>query len=225
MKIILYHGSRQLIKRPVYGFGKRYNDYGLAFYCTESLSLAKEWGSSLQEDGFANCYELETDGLDILNLNDPSFSILTWLALLLDNRLFDLTNPIAQEGHDYLLSVFLPDYKKRDLIRGYRADDSYFSYAQDFLNNAISFRQLSQAMKLGKLGEQYAVKSPKAFARLRFLGYEKAEHTEWFQKRSQRDLEARKDYASLRKGTLNPQDLFMRDFLLERIKPDDPRLR
>ncbi|MBR2627880.1 MAG: DUF3990 domain-containing protein, partial [Peptococcaceae bacterium] len=37
---------------------------------------------------------------------------------------------------------------------GYRADDSYFSFANAFLNNTLSLRQLEKAMMLGKHGEQ-----------------------------------------------------------------------
>lgn len=37
--------------------------------------------------------------------------------------------------------------------------DSYFSFAEDFLNNAISVSKLSKAMKLGNLGEQIVLKS------------------------------------------------------------------
>ena len=39
----IYHGSKDIIKIPLYGYGKKYNDYGLGFYCTENIELAKEW--------------------------------------------------------------------------------------------------------------------------------------------------------------------------------------
>ena len=57
-----------VIEKPIYGYGKKHNDYGLAFYCTESLDLAKEWAVSNELDGYANCYELDLDGLNIINL-------------------------------------------------------------------------------------------------------------------------------------------------------------
>ena len=40
----LYHGSVNIIEKPLFGYGKPYNDYGLGFYCTDSLEMAKEWG-------------------------------------------------------------------------------------------------------------------------------------------------------------------------------------
>ena len=42
-EMILYHGSVSIIEQPTFGKGKRHNDYGLGFYCTQSLDLAKEW--------------------------------------------------------------------------------------------------------------------------------------------------------------------------------------
>ena len=49
-----------------------------------------------------------------------------------------------------------------DLVIGYRADDSYFSFVKDFLNNRISLAQLQQALKLGTVGEQIVIKSQRA---------------------------------------------------------------
>ena len=79
----LYHGSSRIIEKPVFGYGKPYNDYGLGFYCTESLEMAKEWGVGRERSGYANCYELDCSGLKILNLNDERYCILNWLAVLL----------------------------------------------------------------------------------------------------------------------------------------------
>mgnify|MGYP001293394463 CR=1 FL=1 len=224
MIITLYHGSKKIVDKPTFGFGKAYNDYGCAFYCTQSLELAKEWGSSKDVDGFANAYEFDLSGLNLVDLNKPPYTILSWLALLLANRTFDLQNPIAAQGRSYLISTFLPDVSKADVIKGYRADDSYFSYAQDFLNNTISYRQLTFAMRLGTLGEQYAIKSKLAFSHLHYLGYHKAEFNVWFAKRNERDLAARNAYSLLRDEPLRKDDIFIRDILVERMTPDDPRL-
>lgn len=88
--IILYHGSNKIIKKPVYGAGKRYNDYGSGFYCTQDLDLAKEWAVSENQDGYANEYCLDMAGLSVLDLSKDNFGILHWLTILLQNRLFDI---------------------------------------------------------------------------------------------------------------------------------------
>jgi len=69
MTKIIYHGSEYIIEQPMYGFGKKYNDYGLGFYCTEEFDMAREWSVSYQRDGYANAYEIDCRDLKILDLN------------------------------------------------------------------------------------------------------------------------------------------------------------
>ena len=59
----IYHGSSHIIEKPIFGAGKPYNDYGLGFYCTDSLEMAKEWGVKKDVNGFANRYTIDCDGL------------------------------------------------------------------------------------------------------------------------------------------------------------------
>lgn len=221
----IYHGSENIIKIPIYGFGKLKNDYGLGFYCTDSLEMAKEWGVSAQKNGYANIYDFETKGLKTLNLNDDKYCILHWLAILLQNRTFDISSSLGKEAKDYLLQNFSVDYSTADVMIGYRADDSYFSFAQDFLNGTISYRQLNNAMHLGKLGQQIVLKSEKAFKQISFVGAEIAEAHEWFAKREMRDRTARRDYLDSKKNGRIRNDLYITYFLDEEIKADDARLR
>ena len=46
-------------------------------------------------------------------------------------------------------------------------------------------------MRLGKLGEQFILKSPAAFEKIQFVSYEVADNTEYYSKRKVRDDEAR----------------------------------
>ena len=221
----LFHGSSSIIEKPQYGYGKVYNDYGLGFYCTDSLEMAKEWGVTQNRNGYANRYELDCEGLRILDLNGPSFNILHWLAVLLENREFDVPSGLALEAKEYILNTFRVDYQAQDAIIGYRADDSYFSFAQDFINGTISYRQLNNAMHLGKLGQQFVLKSKKAFDRIQFLGYEVAEHDEWYAKKMLRDRSARREYFSVERNKRQRGDLYITQILDEEMKPDDERLR
>lgn len=221
----LYHGSSDVIERPRFGYGKPYNDYGLGFYCTESLELAKEWGVSLERSGYANCYELECDGLQILDLNRSEFCILHWLSVLLENREFDVPSGLALEAKEYILTNFAVNYKDCDAIIGYRADDSYFSFAQDFINGTISYRQLNSAMHLGKLGQQFVLKSQGAFDCIRFTGFEVASSEEWYGKKMLRDKSARREYFSVERGRRQRGDLYITQIMDEEMRADDPRLR
>ena len=169
-KITLYHGSEQLVETPTFGLGKKNNDFGLGFYCTESEELAKEWAVSSLRNGFANRYSLDTEYLNI----------------------------------------------------GYRADDSYFDYAESFLNNGISVQQLAKAMRLGKLGEQIVVKSKYAFSLLHYEGFSIAEKEKYYVLRKARNNEADQHYVSILEEETD--GLYMLDILRGGIQNDDPRI-
>jgi len=223
-KIILYHGSNERIEKPLFGKGKPYNDYGQGFYCTEHLELAKEWSCNEGIDGFTNEYELDTSNLKILNLSSEEYTILHWLALLMEYRRFRVSTPVMRRGVQWLKDHFLIDIREYDLIIGYRADDSYFSFARAFVNNEISLSQLNYAMRLGKLGEQYVLKSEKAFHQITFKSAELADNTIYYARRKMRDDEARNAFfAELEKEDVN--GIYMRDIIREEMTGDDARLR
>jgi hypothetical protein len=167
---------------------------------------------------------LDCDGLRILNLNDPQYCILHWLAILLENREFDVPSALALEAKEYILKNFSVDYKDYDAIIGYRADDSYFSFAQDFINGTISYRQLNNAMYLGKLGQQFVLKSRKAFDRIRFVKAEVAEREQWYAKQQARDQKARRQYFDVERFKRQRGDLYIMQIMDEEMKPNDPRL-
>ncbi|MCD8241699.1 MAG: DUF3990 domain-containing protein [Lachnospiraceae bacterium] len=221
----LYHVFSHIIRQPQFGYGKVYNDYGLGFYCTDSLEIAKEWGVGKDRNGYANCYELDCDGLRILDLNAEEYCILHWLAVLLENREFDVPSGLALEAREYILERFRVAYESYDAIIGYRADDSYFSFAQDFINGTISYRQLNNAMHLGKLGQQFVLKSRQAFERIRFLRSEVADSSEWYAKKTLRDKTARREYFSVERGRRQRGDLYITQIMDEEMRANDLRLR
>ncbi len=226
-KMILYHGSRQIVKIPMYGIGKSANDYGQGFYCTESLELAREWACPVQMNGYANKYELDVETLSVLKLNEGDYHILNWLALLLKNRTFDIgrNKELALRGRAFVIEHFLPDTSTCDVIIGYRADDRYFAFAKDFIEGSISLRQLSQAMKLGKLGEQVVLISKKAFENIRFIEYEQVDSDIYYRKRMEREICAREDFDALRRETPGfKEDIFTLDIIRGGMTADDMHL-
>lgn len=223
-EITIFHGSVSILEQPVYGKGKLHNDYGRGFYCTQSLELAKEWAVDENVNGYANKYILNLKDLNILNLSEKGFTVLHWITLLLQNRVFNLKTDIAKLGKQYLTEHFSLPSQDYDIIKGYRADDSYFAYAESFLSNTISVQRLSEALRLGNLGEQIVLMSKKAFANLRFLGYEIADAGIYYPLRKERNDRARMEFLSNRRGTPTPDDLYLND-IIRGIPADDPRLQ
>lgn len=220
--LTIYHGSREIMETPTFGKGRKNNDFGLGFYCTESNNLVKEWAVSSNSDGFSNCYLLDTEYLNILKLNCSNYSILNWMAILVEHRLFSLNTPVARRAKAYLIDNFDINVNAYDLIIGYRADDFYFDYADAFLNNAITVQQLSTAMLLGKSGEQIVIKSEFAFSKLKYEGYEAAERDVYYPLRKEKNDTANKTYLDILEQ--ESDGLYIQDIIRGGITNDDPRI-
>ena len=220
--ITIYHGSDKIVEQPIYGEGKKNNDFGLGFYCTASEELAKEWAVSSLRDGFSNRYTIDTEYLNVLNLNSPDYTILNWIAVLVEHRLFSIKTPIAKRAKGYLIDNFGINVNAFDLITGYRADDSYFDYAESFLNNGISVEQLARAMRLGKLGEQIVIKSKYAFSMLKYEGFDVATKDQYYILRKSRNDEANQLYVDMLEE--ESDGLYIQDIIRGGIQNDDPRI-
>lgn len=134
-------------------------------YCTQDKELAKEWACQHDKNGFMNVYEMDIDGLNILNINE-NYSVLNWVCILLENRRIDsIKNHLSAK---FIKDNCHIDTSKADVISGFRADDSYFAFAKDFVRNSITTAALEEALYFGNLGVQIVLKSEKAFDRIKF---------------------------------------------------------
>ena len=222
---ILYHGSDHIIEKPIFGAGSLNNDYGRGFYCTKSLELAKEWACGKGTDGFANKYEIDLSKLKIINLNEKPYNILNWLAVLTKHRTYWQRSSISEEAKEYLQKNFYVDISGYDVVRGYRANDSYFSFAQDFVSGAISVDKLKRAMHLGELGEQIVLISERAFSEIKYIGFEEADAKTYYDKKVERDLRAKNAYVTDKRSGTDISETYMIDIMRGNIKNDDPRLQ
>ena len=188
----------------------------------ELMSFYKD----IKNDGYANKYILHLNGMNVMYLTKGEFNILNWLAILLAHRKFDITSPIGNSAREFILSRFMPDTTNIDIMIGYRADDSYFSFAEDFVNNTISLRDLNIAMQLGTLDEQVVLISKRSFKQIEFVEYEVADYREYYYKRTERDQNARATYANQKKSIQQlMDDIFVLDIMREDMKHDDSRLQ
>lgn len=94
-------------------------------------------------------YELEIDGLKILDFQ--SENILSWLAELMKHR------EVADSKRYRMLSKkFIEKYgietKEYDVIKGWRANASYFYIAKAFVRDEIDVEILEELLLLGDLG-------------------------------------------------------------------------
>ncbi len=165
-EIKVFHGSDHILKEPYYMGGKDDNDYGNGFYTTEYEERAVSWAvlNGKPENSIVNIYRLNMDGLNILDLN--SCGILAWIAEVVANRGTnqESTGIVGRE----LVRLYRPQTDQADIIKGYRADDSYTQVIEAFLLNQINISEVERMFYKGSLGNQIFLKSPRAFEHIRW---------------------------------------------------------
>ena len=197
-KITLYHGTPDKLVMPKYGGGDEKHDYGKGFYLTENIELAKEWAVCRPNElnGWVHMYELDVDGLKILDFQQRD--VLSWLAELMKHR-----DAADSKRYRMLAGKFIEKYgidtSDYDVIRGWRANASYFYIAKEFVRDNIDVDILEELLSLGGLGIQYCIKSETAYTRLKekrdqLLAVPYAEFNDRY---NQRDVEARKNMRAL----------------------------
>ena len=166
--MLIYHGSEMRIEHPVSEFDNTHNDFGHGFYCTALLELAKEWAVCRPEteSGYVHAFELDTDGLDIFDFEKEN--ILCWLSELMKHR-----DAADSKRYRVLAAKFIAKYGKdnsaADVLKGWRANASYFYIAKAFVRDEVDIDILEELMQLGGLGIQWCLKSEKAYNHLKKL--------------------------------------------------------
>lgn len=191
-KIILYHGTTNKIVAPTFGKGEEKHDYGKGFYLTENIDLAKEWAvckpNSL--NGYVHKYELNIECLKILDFQEKG--VLPWLAELMKHR-----DAADSKRYRVLAKKFIDKYgintEDYDVIKGWRADASYFYIAKEFVKDNIDLDILEELLSLGGLGIQYCIKSELAYSKLQEVnnGISIVSYEEFNEKYNKRDIDAR----------------------------------
>ena len=190
-KIILYHGTPDEVVKPVYGGGQDKHDYGRGFYLTENIELAKEWAVCRpnQQNGWVHKYELDCTDLKMFDFQEKN--VLSWLAELMKHR-----DAADTKRYRMLAAKFIEKYgidvNSYDVIKGWRADASYFYIAKEFVRDNIDIEILEELLSLGGLGIQYCLKSKLAFSKLREIDeILPVDYMEFNDKYNKRDIEAR----------------------------------
>lgn len=164
--IYLYHGSDHVVEKPAYGEGKPDNDYGSGFYTTRIKERADDWALIYgTENAVVSQYQINLSNMDVLYLDD--YGPMAWIAEVICNR--GVTSMIAREFSDEFVSRYKVNTNDADLIVGYRADDSYGDVIESFMSGEITVDEVKKLFYKGELGEQYFIKSHKAFKRLQYV--------------------------------------------------------
>ena len=219
MNKTIYHGSSSIVRNPKFGAGRAYNDFGLGFYCSESISHASEWAVGSGSSGFVTAYSLDCSGLRVIDLCSPQYNLMHWLYLLLVFREFDPSTHL-HAAKEYISNEFAVDYQASDCIAGYRADNCSYALATEFLNNRLPYETLRSIITMEDMGRQFVLKSNRAFDRILFTGYETAHSLEYYPSKISRELR----YMKSAQDT-DACGLYISQMIKEGTKSYDTRLR
>lgn len=192
MSKVLFHGSPKIVEKPLLGYGKNSNDFGPGFYLTEDRDLAKEWAVTYKRNGYLNKYELNIEGLNILDLTKVEEGLDQWIALILDNR----PTSISQELKEEFVSQNYPELYGVDVIIGYRGDSSILNILEDYLNSKIDGKNLQKKIKKSGLGLQFVLVSQTAIDKLKFIGCDSVSYFDYYRLKQIRDEKEREIYSS-----------------------------
>ncbi len=196
--IILFHGTPDKVVVPTFGLGNEKHDYGKGFYLSDNMELAKEWAVCRPNDhnGWLHKYKFDTEGLKILDFE--KMNVLSWLAELMKHR-----DAADSKRYRVLAKKFIDKYgidtSEFDVIKGWRANASYFFIAKEFVRDNIDVDILEKLLSLGGLGIQYCIKSEKAYERLEEIpdSVTSVDYSEFNGKYNKRDIESRENMRNL----------------------------
>ena len=144
--MILYHGSRQIVKSPEIRILRYSKDFYFGFYCTLMREQAKRWAVRFSGKGIVNEYEY-VQGISLKMLNFPEMTE-EWLDFIIDCR--------RGKSHDY------------DIVEGPMANDTIFNYIQDFIDGKISRSAFWELAKFKKPTHQISFHTARALETLTF---------------------------------------------------------
>ena len=163
LKLIIYHGSDEIINNPAHSGGRKFSDFGLGFYVTTNIEMAKSWASRRKgKPAYVNKYMLNTEGLTSLTFDLD----LNWLLFIAFNRGLIINREIK-----IILDSKYKDINDYDVIIGPTADDRMFDTLSLFFSNSITLDHCLKALNSMDLDIQYNIKTHKGIDAMSFTNY------------------------------------------------------
>lgn len=146
-KIIVYHGSSQIVETPEIRITKYNKDFYFGFYCTIMEKQARRWVTRFGKKGYVNIYEYIPDQkLNILVFEKMTES---WLDFIVACRM--------GQSHGY------------DIVEGPMADDAIYNYVQGFIDGKYSREAFWELVKFKYPTHQISFHTARALTTLNFL--------------------------------------------------------
>ena len=117
--MILFHGSREIVRFPEVRRAVFNKDFYFGFYCTVYKEQAERWATRYGKKGYVNSYDyIPNPALKYLKFEKMTDE---WLDFIVDCR--------SGKPHEY------------DIVIGAMADDQIYNYISDFVDGTITREQ------------------------------------------------------------------------------------
>lgn len=154
--MILFHGSKVVVKSPEIRIQKYNKDFYFGFYCTLYPHQAIRWATRFNGTGYLNEYEyLPNEALNIKCFPEMS-----------------------EEWLDFIAACRLGNSHSYDIVEGPMANDTIFNYVQNFVDGKISREAFWALAKFKKPTHQISFHTARALATLNFLKAEEVSNEE-----------------------------------------------
>ena len=147
MRMILYHGSKEVVDSPEIRIQKYNKDFYFGFYCTVFPEQAVRWATRFDGVGYLNEYEYNPDE----NLRIKRFPQMT------------------EEWLDFIVSCRMGQPHEYDIVEGPMANDTIFNYVQDFVDGKITREAFWALAKFKKPTHQISFHTVRALTTLAFV--------------------------------------------------------
>lgn len=148
--MILYHGSKEIVKYPEIRKAQFNKDFYFGFYCTKYKNQAERWASRYGQQGYLNVYRY-TPNSDLNYLEFPEMTE-EWLDFIISCR--------RGKSHTY------------DIVEGPMADDTIYNYIQNYMDGKISRAAFWELAKFRYPTHQISFHTISALDTLTFIGSE-----------------------------------------------------
>lgn len=150
--MLIYHGSNQIVEKPLILENGHTKDFGFGFYCTKLQEQAIEWA-------FSKC-----------RFNKNLSAILNIYEYSPNNDLnIKIFNEISKKWFEFIINCRMNNKKHNyDIVEGGMADDKIWWFFEDYVNKEIPEEELFKLAKFKKLTHQIVFCSEKSLQFLKF---------------------------------------------------------
>lgn len=148
--MILYHGSKEIVRFPEVRKATFNKDFYFGFYCTKYMNQAERWATRYGKEGYINKYDYTKNE----NLNYLIFEKMT------------------EEWLDFIVACRQGKSHKYDIVEGPMADDTIYNYIQNFIDGKISRAAFWELVKFKYPTHQISFHTISALDTLKFIGSE-----------------------------------------------------